>query len=126
MQVILLWGLTVLLIWLPARGQETSRSSKAENQKSQDFVFEVQPRQIAPGEVAVLRWAIKGAKRVAIEEAPESGFRGHELRKIGTFEGASGTLEVRPNESTTYVIACEGSTTYSCASVNVRVRVQRR
>jgi hypothetical protein len=72
-----------------------------------------------------LRWSIKGATKVAIEEAPASGIA-NQLRKLGTFEGSSGTLEVRPKENTTYVITCEGSTTYSCASVTVRVRVKQR
>jgi hypothetical protein len=91
-------------------------------QKSEDFVFEVQPRVIAAGETAVLRWSIKGATKVVIEEMPEWG---RDLRVLGTF-GATGTLRVSPRESTTYVISCTGPTTYSCASVTVRVRVKQR
>ena len=106
----------VLLLWSPSRGQDGSRTSaRADTQKSQDFVFEVHPRQIAVGDVAVLRWSIKGATKITIEEAPESGVGVRELHKIGTFEGSSGTLEVRPTENTTYVSTCEGST-------NTRVR----
>ena len=32
-------------------------------------------------------------------------------------------VQVKPAEDTMYVISCEGSTTISCASVSVRVRV---
>jgi plastocyanin len=87
-------------------------------QKSSDFLFEVQPREIAPGDTFTWRWAIKGATKVLIEEASVSE---RELRRIGTF-GASGSLEVQPKEDTSYVLSCEGSTTYSCVSVTVRVR----
>ncbi len=117
----------VLLLWSPSRGRDGSRTgARADTRKSQDFVFEVHPQHIVAGEVAVLRWSIKGATKITIEEARESGVRVRELHKIGTFEGSSGTLEVRPTESTTYVITGEGSTTYSCASVTVRVRAKRR
>lgn len=116
----------ILVLGVPSRSQSGPRhESKGEARKSQDFLFEVQPREIVAGERAVLRWSIKGATKVAIEEARASGIA-NQLRKLGTFEGSSGTLEVRPKENTTYVITCEGSTTYSCASVTVRVRVKQR
>lgn len=119
------WFVALLLLGMPSRSQDGSRiEGKREGQKSQDFLFEVQPREIVEGEAALLRWSIKGATKVVIEEAPVSGNR--DLRKLGTFEGSSGTLEVRPRENTTYVVTCEGSTTYSCASATVRVRVKRR
>jgi len=38
-----------------------------QNRKSEadvDFVFEIQPRDIAPGETAALQWSIKGATRI--------------------------------------------------------------
>lgn len=91
-------------------------------QKSEDFLFDVQPRTIAPGETAVLRWSIKGATKVLIEEASESR---RALRTVGTF-GGSGTLKVSPKENTTYMVTCGGSTTYSCASVSIRVQVKKR
>jgi hypothetical protein len=88
---------------------------------SEDFMFDVQPRAIELGQTVVLRWSIKGATRVLIEESTASVQR---LRKIGTFSG-SGNLVIRPKEDTVYVITCEGSTNYSCASASVRVRVTR-
>jgi hypothetical protein len=86
--------------------------------KSDDFVFDVQPRVIAPGDAAVLHWSIRGTEKVLIEEAPSGA---SELTSIGTF-GGSGSLEVYPKQDTIYVISCEGATTYSCASTTVRVR----
>lgn len=102
----------------------SEQAQKREN--SEEFVFEVQPHEIAVGESAVLRWSIKGATKVTIEETPESSIGRSELHKIGDFEGSSGTLQVRPAEDTTYVISCVGSTKYSCASLSVPVRMKRR
>ncbi len=87
-------------------------SQKQQSQKAGDFLFEVQPQVIAAGETAILRWNIKGATKVMLEEASASK-RG--LHSMGTF-GSRGTLKISPQESTTYVITCEGSTTYTCLS----------
>jgi hypothetical protein len=115
--------LAVLLLGAAGRAQDViGVAHKADVQKSDDFLFEVQPRVIAPGEAALLRWSIKSATKVMIEEASKSS---RELHKIGTF-GGSGSLQVRPTEDTTYVVTCEGSTTYSCASASIRVRVKQR
>jgi len=110
--------LALVLLGAPSRSQDVGRSAE---QKADDFLFEVQPRVIAPGETALLRWSIKGTTKVVIEEASKSKSQLHE---IGTFSG-SGSLQVRPKEDTTYVISCESSTT-SCASVSVRVRPRQR
>jgi len=109
------WWFPAMLLLAPLKGQQAAKDSG-------DFTFEVRPSVIAPGETAVLHWSIKGATKVLIEEA--SGSRG-ELHKVGTF-GGSGSLEIHPKEDTTYVVTCEGSTTFSCASATVRVRVKRR
>ena len=117
----------VLLPGSLSRGQSASGAgAEAETSKSKDFLFEVRPREIMPGEVAVLRWSIKGATKVTIEAASNSEIGRRELIKVGSFEGGDGTLKVTPKEDTTYVIACEGSTTYTCASLTLRVRVKSR
>ena len=90
--------------------------------KSGDFVFEAEPPVITAGEAAILRWSIKGATKVVIEEASKAG---RALHKIGTFSG-SGSVQVRPMEDTTYVISCEGSTSYTCVSLTIRVQVKTR
>jgi hypothetical protein len=115
--------LALVLMGAPGRSQDGVRViQKPDAQKSDEFLFDVQPRMIAPGEVATLRWSIKDATKVVIEEASDSG---RELHKIGTF-GGSESLQIRPKEDTTYIVSCEGSTNYSCASVTVRVRVKQR
>jgi len=117
----------VLLLQITGASQDAVRvAQKSEVQKPEDFLFEVQPREIAAGGIAVLRWSIKGATEITIEEAPESSAGNRELHKLGTFQGSSGTLEVKPKENTTYVISCVGSTSYACASLTVRVRVKQR
>lgn len=100
---------------------DAADDASSQSQKSSDFLFEVQPREIAPGDTATLRWAIKGATKVLIEESSMSE---RALHTIGTF-GASGSLKVQPKEDTSYVLSCEGSTTFSCVSVTLRVRVKR-
>lgn len=117
------WYLLFALVLLdaPTYGQDAATQQQGA-QKSEDFLFDVQPRTIAAGETAVLRWSIKGATKVVIEEASESR---RALSPVGTF-GGSGTLKVSPKENTTYVVTCEGSTTFTCASVSVRVQVKKR
>ena len=121
MTKILRWRLLALVLLVaPAPGQDVVRVEREqEARKSEDFLFDVQPRVIAHGQTAVLRWSIKGATKVLIEECSSASRR---LRTVGTF-GGSGSIQVQPKEDTTYVVTCEGSTTYSCASVSVRVRV---
>ena len=111
--------LGLVLLGTSIQGQAIQKPA---TKKSDDFLFEVQPRRVVAGEVATLRWSIKGATKVVLEETSDSR-RG--LHKIGTF-GGSGSLQVHPKEDTTYVVTCEGSTTYSCASVTVHVRVEQR
>ena len=114
------------LFWLglAVRGDDTQ--NKRDQQRSTDFVFEARPKDITPGQSAVLRWSIEGGAKVAIEECPDSDIGTRGLRRIGEFAGSSGTLEVKPKENTTYVIVCEGSTTFSCASATIRVRLKMR
>ncbi len=88
---------------------------------SRGYVLAVEPSVISPGESAVLFWKVPGATKVSVAEVASVG---DEFHDSGLFD-SSGSLEVRPAKDTTYVITCEGSTTLSCASVSVRVRVKR-
>ena len=110
--------LAVLITIAPAKQGEKHQSGRNVG----DFFVEIQPKLIAPGEVATIRWHIKNATRVVIEEARSSTGK---LRKIGEFAG-EGSMEVRPVEDMTYVLNCEGPTSYSCASVSIRVREKKK
>jgi len=85
----------------------------------ENYVLRAEPSIIAPGVLVTLHWSIPGATRVSIDA---TGATHRELQHVGTF-GGSGEVQVKPAEDTMYVISCEGSTTISCASVSVRVRV---
>ncbi|SRR5579883_336775 len=114
-------GLPVLIgLTLPSPG--SARFLHKPDTASQDFVFEAKPREITARQAATLYWSMKGVTRVFIEAASRSD---RELRPLGSF-AAPGSLRVTPKEDTTYVVSCEGSPTYSCASVTVRVKVKPR
>lgn len=119
------YSLAAVVLLFAAGAIENRTGGQKHKDTGEDFIFEVQPREIAAGEGAVLRWSIKGATQITIEEEPESMVGRGELQKLGTFEGGSGTLQVKPAENTTYVISCTGETKYTCASLSVRVRVKR-
>ncbi len=120
--------LALLVFAIPGRGlaaasaEPEPASRKSTDGKSTDFLFEAHPKVIAAGETVVLHWEIKGATKVVIDEQQKSS---DALHNLGTF-GGSGTLPVHPTENTMYIVTCEGSTSHSCASVSVRVRVKRR
>jgi hypothetical protein len=115
--------LALLVLAIPDGGQSADRVGNEQGARnSADFRIDVRPRVIAAGEAAVLHWSIKHATKVLIEATTKSS---PALRKVGSFDSI-GSLQVQPSEDTTYVFSCEGSTTYSCASVSVRVRVKRR
>jgi len=112
----------VCLLALPISSQNFSRVAREPKEpKRTDFIFEVRPKVIAPGETATLRWSIKGATKVLIEA---SALSDRPLRQIGKF-GAKGSIEIRPKEDTIYVVTCDGPTAYSCASASISVRVRQ-
>ena len=113
-------SLTLAVLITIAPAQQSARHQSARD--AGDFFVEIQPKLITPGEVATIRWHIKSATRVVIEEVRSSTGK---LRKIGEF-GAEGSMEVRPVEDMTYVLNCEGATSYSCASVSIRVREKKK
>jgi hypothetical protein len=86
--------------------------------------FIARPPVIHAGEKATLTWNASHAGEVLLEEAKEaSGGRPAEfLRSIGTFP-ASGSLEVWPKVSTTYVVSC-GDEIIGCASASASVVVK--
>ena len=119
--VLLVLGIAVSLVPAAAPADQ-----KQKDKTSTDFIFEAKPKEITAGESVVLRWSIKSATKVTIEEAAETRSGGVALKKLVAFEGSSGTLEVKPESTTSYVISCEGSTSFACASVTVRVNVREK
>lgn len=85
--------------------------------------FVVHPRVVHPGQAAMLHWDARNASEVLLEEAadPHADIKA-EFRSLGTFP-ASGTLEVRPQVTTIYMVSC-GDETIGCSSASVRVIVR--
>jgi hypothetical protein len=81
------------------------------------------PMIIHRGQSATLRWETRNTTEVTLEQAadPNADIRA-EFKSLGTFP-ASGTLEVRPNESTTYVVSC-GNDLIGCSSASVHIIVK--
>lgn len=85
--------------------------------------FTAHPMIIHPGETALLHWDAKNAAKVTLEQAvdPKADIRA-EFESLGTFP-SSGTLEVHPTESTTYVLTC-GNEIIGCSSASVHIIVK--
>ena len=115
--------LVACLLGFPISGQTFDRVViELKDPKRAEFIFEVRPKVIAPGETAILRWSVKGATKVLIEA---SALSDRTLRELGK-SGARGSIEISPKEDTIYVITCDGPTAYSCASASISVRVKQR
>ena len=86
--------------------------------------FVARPEVIHAGQKSTLTWNAKNASEVLIEKAAEAsgGDPAEFLDSMGKF-AASGSLEVRPKVTTTYVISC-GNEKIGCASASVTVIVK--
>lgn len=118
----LLCLVTVTLAAGEARGFRVSAFVSSDRPHSDTFFFDIQPRVIAPGQVATIRWRIKGATGITLDELPASA---EAPRYVGAF-GAEGSLTVKPLQDTTYIMSCRGATTFSCSTVSIRVRPRVR
>jgi len=85
--------------------------------------FVANPRIIHPGEKVVLGWDARKAREVILEQAvdPQADIRAA-FQQLGTFP-ASGTLEVHPKTSTTYVVSYDNET-IGCSSASVQIIVK--
>ena len=81
------------------------------------------PKIIHRGETVLLHWDARNTAEVTLEAAidPQADIRA-EFESLGTFP-ASGTLEVRPTGSTTYIVSC-GNEIIGCSSASVHVIVK--
>lgn len=86
--------------------------------------FIARPQTIHAGEESLLVWNAKNVDRVLLEQVAEPHGEAREdvLHPVGEFP-ASGTLEVRPKWTTTYVISC-GDQNAGTASASATVFVQ--
>lgn len=81
------------------------------------------PMTVHPGQTVLLHWDARNTAKVTLEQAvdPKADIRA-EFESLGTFP-ASGSLQVRPKETTTYVLTC-GNEIIGCSSASVQVVVK--
>ena len=123
-QVLILTGLILSLAGCAERiPLDTPETPRVAGSFPQIMRFTAHPTIIHRGEAVVLHWDAKNAAGVTLEQAvdPKADIRA-KFESLGTFPG-SGTLEVRPNESTTYVVIC-GNEIIGCSSASVHVIVK--
>jgi len=86
--------------------------------------FITRPELIHSGEKTLLIWNAQNVQQVLLEQAVEGNGEvgGEFLHRIGEFP-ASGTLELSPQSSTTYVISC-GDPGIGSASASATVTVR--
>ena len=85
--------------------------------------FVAHPSVIHRGEKVILQWNARNAEQVLIEQAvdPNADIRAN-FESLGTFP-ASGTLEVHPKRSTSYVLTC-GNEIIGCSTASAHVIVK--
>jgi len=123
-QLLILTGLILSLAGCAERiPLDTPETPRVAGSFPQIMRFTAHPTIIHRGEAVVLHWDAKNAAGVTLEQAvdPKADIRA-KFESLGTFPG-SGTLEVRPNESTTYVVSC-GNEIIGCSSASVHVIVK--
>lgn len=85
--------------------------------------FVASPEIIHSGETAVLQWDARNVSEVLLEEALDPHAEAPaEFNSLGKLP-ASGTLEVRPKASTTFVLSC-GDEKIGCSSASVHITVK--
>lgn len=85
--------------------------------------FVASPEIIHSGEKSVLQWDARNVPEVWLEKAQDPHAETPaEFNSLGKFP-ASGTLEVQPKASTTFVVSC-GDDKIGCASASVHVTVK--
>jgi hypothetical protein len=87
--------------------------------------FAVRPRQVAPGGTATISWKVERADRVVLEQVPPPGMlTEHSKSLLNMTVGPVGTLEIHPQDTTTYLLSCESELGNACASATVQVIVR--
>ena len=85
--------------------------------------FVAHPSIIHRGERVILQWNARNAEKVLIEQAvdPNADIRAN-FESLGTFP-ASGTLELYPKHTTSYVLTC-GNEIIGCSTASAHVIVK--
>jgi hypothetical protein len=125
MRRILLSVMFLVLALALSVGVTRSRAARIEPVSPAGIVsFTATPRVIRPGESSTLEWMTQGVDSVAMEWGPAERPRDAMERRTGL--PPVGTLTVRPEEDTVYVIECEGGSGQVCTEASATVRVRRR
>jgi hypothetical protein len=125
MKRILLLVLFLLLVLALTLGVVRSRAARIEPPGPAGIVsFTATPRSINAGESSTLEWMTRGVDSIAMEWGPAARPRDAMERRIGL--PPVGTLVVRPEEDTVYLIECEGGSGQVCTEASATVRVTRR
>ena len=123
-QFLILTGLILSLAGCAERvALEAPETPRVAGSFPQIMRFTAHPLIIHRGETVVLHWDTKNAAGVTLEQAvdPKADIRAA-FESLGTFP-SSGTLEVHPKDSTTYVVTC-GNEFIGCSSASVHVIVK--
>jgi len=123
-QLLILTGLILSLAGCAERvALEAPETPRVAGSFPQIMRFTAHPLIIHRGETVVLHWDTKNAAGVTLEQAvdPKADIRAA-FESLGTFP-SSGTLEVHPKDSTTYVVTC-GNELIGCSSASVHVIVK--
>ena len=116
----------VLLILAACGTRIPLPTPRGPNAQSPEVIrFFGEPEVIAKGESATLHWEALNATEVLLEKGidPHAAKRA-KFQAVGRFP-AKGTLEVRPEVSTVYVVSC-GDEVIGCSSASLRIRVKER
>ena len=84
--------------------------------------FTATPRVISRGQFATVAWETRGVPTVTIEWCPASHPRGSMQRRSDL--PPVGTMTVRPEVDTVYVLECETEYGQTCVSASATVRVR--
>ncbi|MGD1068741.1 MAG: hypothetical protein ABSB15_01260 [Bryobacteraceae bacterium] len=124
MKRILLVVLFLLLALGITLGIMRSRAASIEPASPSGIVsFTATPRVVNAGEASTLAWVTRGADSVTMEWGPAAKPRDAMERRTGL--PPVGTLTVRPEEDTVYVIECQGGSGQACTAASATVRVKK-
>ena len=106
-------------------GDPRSRAACASNE--QDRFFEADPAVVAPGELAILRWTVRGVSLVSLQEAGDAAV-GTEREDCGYWAVSMGSsaFEIRPRQTMIYVLSYDDQVGRRRISALVRALISDR